>query len=219
MYNQAVGTILSPIYSERRDYGGWTDEQGCDIVATLSDYFHTALQQNWRQTHMAIKKDSTISVQTNGEARTIDFNVAGMPGITLHVERVSAALFEYAAFDRLRNRVVDAAAIPFNAEENRYATPSEKHAAMAELVGYLESGASEWSRRTQSGAGEGSLLLRALLRLRSDRTEQQIKAFLDGKTRAEKLKLLNSKQVRPIADAIRGESAQGVDGDELLSSL
>ena len=172
---------------------------------------------------MSMKKDATITTEVDVAGRTITFQVAGARerALVLDVERVSAKVFEYAAYDRLRNRVIDAAALPFNSESNSYATPQEKYDAMAALVEWLESGTDQWTRRVQrdASATDGSLLLRALCKLRTDRSLEQIKTFLAGLDKAEKAKLLNSKQVRPIADAIRLEGAQSVDGDALLRSL
>ena len=164
------------------------------------------------------KRDAAVTAEINQSIRTLTFHTTGCEDIVLHLERMNAALIDYAAYDRLRNRVIDAAAIPFNGE--RYATPSEKYEAMAELVSYLESGAGEWSRRaTGSVRSEGSLLFQAISRLRRDRTAAQIRIFLGGMSKAEQMKLLNSDKVRPIADAIRAEGAQGIDSDELLSGL
>jgi len=92
--------------------------------------------------------------------------------------------------------------------------------AVDDLTGRLEKG--EWSmKREGSGMTGTSVLLRALMEL-SGKTTEQVKAFLSGKSQAEKMALRSSKQVKPIVDRLEAEKlskATKVDTDALLGEL
>ena len=89
-----------------------------------------------------------------------------------------------------------------------------------ELIDRLHKG--EWStKREGSGAAGTSVLMKALMEY-GNRTVDQVKAFLGGKTQAEKLALRNSAQLKPIIERIEAEKASKgskVDTDSLLSAL
>lgn len=74
-----------------------------------------------------------------------------------------------------------------------------------ELIDRLNKG--EWTTKKEGGGmGGTSVLLRALVEA-TGKTTEQIKAFLKGKTQAEKLALRNSKKYKPIVDRIEAEKA------------
>lgn len=89
-----------------------------------------------------------------------------------------------------------------------------------ELIDRLNKG--EWStRREGSGVGGTSVLLRALVEL-SGKTTEQIKAFLTGKSQAEKMALRTSAKLKPIVDRLEAEKnakAAKVDTDALLADI
>jgi hypothetical protein len=89
-----------------------------------------------------------------------------------------------------------------------------------ELIERLNRG--EWTtRREGSGMAGTSVLMKALMEF-SNRTAEQVKQFLTGKTQAEKLSLRNSPKIRPIVERIEAEKAnkgEKVDTDALLSTL
>lgn len=77
------------------------------------------------------------------------------------------------------------------------------------------------AKREGGGMAGTSVLLRALMEY-SGRTQEQIKAFLSGKTQTEKLALRNSPKVKPIVDRLEAEkAAKGakVDTDALLAEI
>jgi hypothetical protein len=82
--------------------------------------------------------------------------------------------------------------------------------------------AGEWSIKREGGGMAGtSVLLRALVEF-SGRSIEQVKAFLTGKTQAEKLALRSSKEIKPIIERLESEKlSKGakVDTDALLSTL
>tara|TARA_R110000868_G_scaffold2620_9_gene18740 strand:+ start:148 stop:768 length:621 start_codon:yes stop_codon:yes gene_type:complete len=99
-------------------------------------------------------------------AACIMFTVLGVGDICLTFSKLSAQTQRRAMVHGLTQRISDAAAIPFNKEENRYATAQEKFEAMQALVEHYHTGTEEWSRtRTAGGSradGETTLILRAV---------------------------------------------------------
>lgn len=89
-----------------------------------------------------------------------------------------------------------------------------------ELIDRLNKG--EWStKREGSGAAGTSVLMKALMEY-GKRTSEQVKAFLTGKTQAEKLALRNSAQLKPIIERLEAEKASKgakVDTESLLNAL
>lgn len=89
-----------------------------------------------------------------------------------------------------------------------------------ELIDRLNRG--EWStKREGSGAAGTSVLMKALMEF-GNRSAEQVKAFLAGKTQAEKLALRNSPKIKPIIERLEAEKASKgdkVDTESLLSAL
>lgn len=123
----------------------------------------------------------------------------------------------------LKQKLVDAAAISRNPETGRSATVGDKAKAVHEVYNRLLSG--EWNKRRESGegGGTGGLLFAALVRLYAGRkSDDEIRAFLAGKTDKEQAALRASSRVAPIIQAIKDERAakKGLpDGDDLLADL
>ncbi len=125
----------------------------------------------------------------------------------------------------LKQKLVDAAAISRNPETGRSATVQDKFDAVREVADRLLAG--EWNKAREGGAGSGvSLLLAALIRLYDGRkTKDEVVAFLDGKTDAEKAALRANPKVAPIIAEIKAEreaakpAAKGLDTDAMLDEL
>lgn len=92
--------------------------------------------------------------------------------------------------------------------------------AIDELIDRLYNG--EWAqRREASGMAGTSVLLRALCELYG-KAPDTIKAFLAGKTQAEKLALRNNPKVKPIVERLEAEKIAkkvDVDTDAMLAGL
>lgn len=112
------------------------------------------------------KSNSIITAQPAADGSSITFKVLGVGEMTLTLGKVSAPCMTRAMLHGFTQRISDAAAIPFNKEENRYATPQEKYEAMRALVEHYETGTSEWARNRAAGGpradGETALILRAV---------------------------------------------------------
>lgn len=90
-----------------------------------------------------------------------------------------------------------------------------------DLIGRLNNG--EWTQTRAGGSFAGtSILLRALVEA-SGKTNEEIKAFLEGKTQAEKMALRRSDKIRPIVERLEADKAKNtkssVDTDALLGDL
>jgi hypothetical protein len=89
-----------------------------------------------------------------------------------------------------------------------------------DLDGRIQKG--EWSIKREGGGMAGtSVLLRALMEF-SNRTAEQVKEFLTGKTQSEKLALRNSPKIKPIVERLEAEKlskAAKVDTGALLAEL
>ena len=92
--------------------------------------------------------------------------------------------------------------------------------AVDNLIDRLYNG--EWSvKRESNGMAGTSVLMRALVE-HTGKTPEQIKAFLSGKSQAEKVALRNNPKIKPIVDRIEAEKASrktNVDTDALLGEL
>lgn len=136
-------------------------------------------------------------------------------------DMLSAHITRQALLHGLKQKLVDAAAISRDPETGRAATIETKYQAVREVYDRLLAG--EWNKRREGGAGAvGGLLFRALCRMyEGKKTSDDIKAFLEGKTDAEKAALRKNAKVAAIIEEIRAESAKpgDVDADDLLADL
>lgn len=164
------------------------------------------------------KSNSVISYGEDGDV--LVFTVLGAGEVRLDMSKVHPDIVTEAAFYGMKQRIADAAAIPF-AKNGRYATAEEKHAAMSRLAAYYESGASEWRRVSEAGEAKpkGGLLARALMELYPDKTREEVNAFLAGLKPAERGALKAKPSVKAIIDRMEAEKASEVDTDELLAGL
>lgn len=92
--------------------------------------------------------------------------------------------------------------------------------AVDELIDRLYNG--EWGvKRESNGMAGTSVLVRALVE-HTGKTVEQIKAFLTGKSQAEKVALRNNPKIKPIVERIEAEKvskATKVDTDSMLGEL
>lgn len=92
--------------------------------------------------------------------------------------------------------------------------------AIDDLIDRLYNG--EWNvKRESNGMAGSSVLARALVE-HTGKSAEDIKAFLSGKTQAEKVALRNNPKIKPIVERIEAEKASkksDVDTDALLGEL
>lgn len=165
---------------------------------------------------------ATIKVDVNASVRQIVFSVAGAGETTLHCERLSGEVMEYAALHGLKQRIADAAALSRDDTTGKPATPAEKLAAMQQLVDFYETGTKEWNRKREGGSRVSSdvgILTRALVELRPEKSRESIETYVANLKANEVRALLGHGAVKVIADRIREEAGKGIDADALLNGL
>lgn len=146
------------------------------------------------------------------------FALADGTVIDLRFEDLTDSIKVLLMLHGLKQKIVDAAAIPRDTETGRSATDAEKIAAMRAVAERLLAG--KWSATREGGAGNtGGLLLRALMQLQPHKGRDEIAAWLKGKSKAEQAALRASPKVAPIIDSLRAAATGGIDSDDLLAEL
>lgn len=139
--------------------------------------------------------------------------------LSITASQLQQSIMEYAIFHGLKQKLVDAAAISRNPENGRAASIDDKFQAVRAVYDRLLAG--QWNA-TREGSGQpGGLLFKALCRMYSTKSPEQITAYLAGKTDAEKTALRKNPKVAVIIEEIRAETgkAANIDTDELLAEL
>ena len=124
----------------------------------------------------------------------------------------------------LKQRVSDAAALSRNATTGKSATPEEKRVAMSELIEHYNSGTADWNRARRAGAratrdSDAVMLLAALARLYPERTEEQLKTWVEKRSKADRAALMLSEKIKPIIEELREAQGASADANDLLMDL
>lgn len=160
------------------------------------------------------KKQKLVKTSTIDEAGNIstrlDFNNGAVRTFSLPT---SSPLFSRFAAHGIEQKLGDAIAGESDMNDGVLAVD--------DLIKRLESG--DWNARREAGAFTGtSILLRALVEA-SGKSVEEIKAFLENKTPAQKLGLRKTDKLRPIIERLEAEKAANsknkVDTDALLGEL
>lgn len=169
--------------------------------------------------------DATIQLDTPAIGMspndTLQLTFANGERISLRVGDLHPSIVAQAVMHGLKQKLVDAAAISRNTDTGRAASIDDKYAAVKEVYDRLLAG--EWNKRREgAGTGAGGLLFRALCRMYAGKkSADDIKAFLEAKTDAEKAALRKNARVAAIIEEIRAESVRpgDVDSDDILAGL
>lgn len=158
--------------------------------------------------------DMTTNTNTNG----VSINFRDGSNVTVSIDGLTDEIRAQLIVHGLKQKLIDAAALP-RREDGSSATVEDKFEAVLSVADALRHGI--WARKRESTGDSvnGGLLFRALCELYPNRTPDQIKAFLDGKTKEEQAALLVSPKIAPIIDTLRAKKAATIDADELLSGL
>lgn len=152
-------------------------------------------------------RDITAKIENN----RLTINFSNGKQLVVVPTQFPAAIQDMALFHGFKQKLVDAAALSSGA------TIEEKYEAITEVFDRLSGG--EWNKRRESGEPRGGLLFNALLRAYPQRTPEQIREFLNGKSRKEQNAMMENSRLRPHIDAIRAEMAKNIESDDLLSEL
>ncbi len=155
------------------------------------------------------KQQRDISCKIDGNILTIAFR----NGKQIIVDRAAMAdeINTIATMHGYKQKIVDGAAM------GQGATIEEKFEACEEIYNRLLDG--EWNKRRESGEPRGGLLFTALCRAYPQRTPEQIREWLNGKSRKDQNAMMENSRIRPHIDAIRAEMAKNVATDDLLDEL
>lgn len=170
------------------------------------------------------KNIPTIDATIDGGNGILTLAFSNGETLTLRAGELSPDIQQQAKLHGLKQKLVDAAAISRNPDTGRSATVEDKFAAVKEVYDRLLSGQWNKVREGGPGGGNGGLLFAALVRLYNGRkTEEEIRAFLVGKTDAEQAALRTSTRIAPIIAEIKAERASrkpdAPNGDDLLAGL
>jgi len=164
---------------------------------------------------------ATILTEPSGTPYGLRLEFANGQTLSITKDQLDANIRAYATIHGLKQKLGDAAAIPRNPDTGRSATIDDKYAAVREVYDRLIVG--EWNKRRGDGGttGAGGLLFRALCRLYATKTPDQIRGFLNGKTKEEQAALRKNPRVAGIIETIKAESAKStdVDSDDMLADL
>ena len=164
------------------------------------------------------KRNAVITAQIADDTLVLHF--ANGEVLELNANELSPEIRRMALLHGLKQKLVDAAAISRNPETGRPASPNDKFQAVKAVYDRLLSG--QWNATREGGSGNGGLLFQALCRMYEGRkTPEEIRAFLDTKTDAEKAALRKNPRVAAVIEEIRAEQGKtaNVDVDELLGEL
>lgn len=177
------------------------------------------------------KKNALISVTHNADDNALMFTVGEAGSFVLPIGELSNELRSRALVHGLVQKVSDAAAMPkaeLTGDPKKDA--AAKLANMTAVRDRLMSG--DWSRRAGDGSGPvAGLIFRAFSEFAENAAKKakkpvpdadKLRAFYDGKTRAEQLALRNIPEVSTIIErmkAERGADAKPVDTGALLGEL
>ena len=164
--------------------------------------------------------DATVLTEPSGTPYSLRLTFANGATLEITAEQLDADIRAHALIHGLKQKLVDAAAMSRDPATGRAASIETKFEAVREVYDRLLTG--EWNKRREGGAGaSGGLLLRALCRMFPAKTPDDIRAFLAGKTDAEKAAMRKTARIAAVIEEIRAESAKdgGVDGEDLLAGL
>lgn len=167
---------------------------------------------------METKRNATIQATINDSQLKLTF--ANGEELVIAAGELTQDIRLAATMHGLKQKLVDAAAISRNPETGRAATVQDKYEAVKIVYDRLLSGV--WNAVREGGGQSGGLLFKALLRMYAGRkTEQDIRAFLEDKSDAEKTALRKNPRVAQIIEDIRAETgkAASIDTDSILGEL
>lgn len=165
------------------------------------------------------RKTTTPAIEATIEGTVLTLTFSHGKTLVLDSVQMPPAIIDAALLHGLKQKLVDAAAMSRNPENGRAASIEDKYEAVHEVYERLLAG--QWNKPRGDGSGAGGVLFKALCRMYTDKTPEQIKTFLDGKTDAEKSALRRNAKVAAVIAEIQAETGakSGIDSDEILGEL
>lgn len=170
----------------------------------------------------------SIAVTQNGpdHAATLVFTVSGFGTLALPMSALSTAVATKAMLHGLEQRIRDAGAVP-RADKDGNIIPAEEHARMkwermSRLVEHYLTGTADWSIAPAGDTGpKGGILFKALCRMDTGKTPEQLREWLSARSKKEQAALRNDPKVRAIIAEIEAETVadSAVDTGSLLAQI
>jgi hypothetical protein len=166
--------------------------------------------------------DKTMAANNRAIQTTIDIEagtlsiVTDAGTITVTIGELEKGIINHATLHGLKQKIVDAAALPNGA------TITEKFTAMQEVYARLTGDEPAWNKGAGAGnGGTGGLLFRALCRLYPTKTPDAIKGYLDKQDNKKQAALRKDPKVSAMIETVRAEGIKttGIDAGELLNEL
>lgn len=168
-------------------------------------------------------KSNSVVTHAQGEDGALIFRVKDVGELRFDIAKCSEATRKRAELHGWIQRISDAAAQSRDTKTGKPAEPREKLSAMKRLVDWYETGTVDWKmsggERTAPGSAEKALLVRCLREIYTERTEEDLRAWVEKRSAAERAALLASEKIKQWAELFRAEQGSGVDAEELLGEL
>ena len=162
------------------------------------------------------KSNSVVTTEWSGDILTIE--VLGAGAIMFDRTAASADNRDWAEKHGWTQRLSNRAAISRDPKTGQPATAQVKYDAIKTLADYYESGDVPWKMGTTASA-EGSLLFRALVIHRPDKTAEQLTAFLESRTPQQLTNVKRDKELVKIMNQLRLEAVADIDVGDALGDL
>lgn len=162
--------------------------------------------------------EHNVTMEAGQLAGRLRFNCINGTEITINVTDLPPEVIAEALAHGLKQKTIDAAAIPCDPETGRSASPDDKIAAMREVAERLPR---QWNATREGGGATGGLLLRALAELYPEKSRETLEAFLAKRTDKEKAALRADPRIADIIVRIKAASAKvtTVDTAALMDEL
>lgn len=159
-----------------------------------------------------------VACEIDAKAFTLSLTFRDRPEpVIFDATTLAPEVQNYAMMHGLKQRLVDAAAIPRDPDTGKSATVTDKWNAIMAVIETLRGG--EWSARREGGGNEGGLLLRALVVLYPAKTREELAAWVGAKSKSEQAALRANPKVAAAIAELRAAAAKGVDSDAILGEL
>ena len=168
------------------------------------------------------KRQAAVSASFDDAMTTLTLKFANGKELRVVTHTLSPMIARRALIHGLSAKLVDAAALPFDKELNRFPTIDEKFDAVKEVFDRITAPEGEWNAIREGSGETGGVLARALVRLHGGKkTIEEVREWLATKTAEEKTALRGNAKVAAIISAMAAEKPEvkKVDTDALLDEL
>ena len=163
-----------------------------------------------------------IATTVDATAGTLQLVFSNDNVLTIDIAQLNASIVNHAILHGLKQKLVDAAAISRNPVTGGTADIEDKYNAVKEVFDRITGENPQWNKNRETGSGggvSGGLLLRALIRLYPTKSADDLKKYVDSKTKQEQAALRGNPKIAAMIDTIRAEKSGGVNSDDLLAEL